>query len=159
MPGILGPNRVLHGRHYAGTPLGDLGLVPPRVRRPVEAGRAADAAFRQCLGHGLDCGAATAVAAAVAVEVRPYIDHELMRQYGRLLRLRQQLPLPLALTVFDKRNDQWGCACRHHAREVYREHFSDSKYYADVSATHGARAERFYGFRAGPPRSYVILKW
>eukprot|EP00661_Eupelagonemidae_sp_cell13_P004401 gene4401-3877_t len=95
----------------------------------------------------------------MAVEVRPYIDHELIRQYGRLLRLRQQLPFPLALTVFDKRDDHWGCTCRHLAREVYREHSSDSKYYADVSAAHGARAERFYGFRAGPPRPYVILKW
>ena len=76
-----------------------------------------------------------------------------------LARLRARLPKPLALPVFDKKADQWGCACVHFIHEVYRAHFSDDKYYRDGSAERGRAATDFYGFRNGPPRPYVILKW
>eukprot|EP00665_Eupelagonemidae_sp_cell47_P001370 gene1370-biopygen2226 len=159
MSDVLGPNRCTGGKHFAGPLLPCLDLVPPNVRRPVGCRRAAESAFRSCRAHGLDAAISTQLAELIEEEVSAHVDRTLLRQYGQLRRIRDRLPSPLKLTVFDKKGDQWGVACGRLIREVYTKHFADPKYYKRSSAHRGSEASTFYGFQNGPPRPYVILKW
>eukprot|EP00661_Eupelagonemidae_sp_cell13_P023256 gene23256-biopygen23817 len=155
----LGQNRVKDGSHFAGPVARKFEYVPPNSRRPVGVRRVREEIRRWCAARGVTESRARRVERVVVGAVRPYVDERLRTELESLGRFRHSLPGLLKITVFDRKADQWGVVCSHLLRGVYVKHFSDSKYYVDAEGWQEEEATVFYGFRAGPPRPYIIPKW